>query len=65
MAEHSRALDATRARVTADLAEREMALAQREAVAADVASRGEAERRKRRAHNEQARHANANNAALH
>lgn len=56
MAEHSRALDATRARVTADLAAREKALEQREAAAADAAGRGEAERRKRRADGEQARH---------
>lgn len=55
MAEHSRALDATRARVSADLAAREQALVQREASAADAAGRGEAERRKRRAHEEQAR----------
>ena len=55
MAEHSRALDATRARVTADLAAREKALAHCEAGAADAAGRGEAERRKRRAQDEQAR----------
>lgn len=55
MAEHSRALDATRVRVTADLSAREKALPQREAAVADAAGRGEAERRKRHAHEEQAR----------
>ncbi len=55
MAECARALDGTRARVTAELAAREQALSQREAASAEAASRVQEELRRRKAQDEQVR----------
>lgn len=55
MSECARALDGTRARVTAELAAREQALSQREAASAEAASRVQEELRRRKAQDGQVR----------